>query len=190
MKVSYKLLNCVLVVTLAGIVKNVLPVAGNTQVAQMQKTTVKATIPLALPITADVMLKNGKSMTGKLSGFNPNKQTIQISRAGDPRLVQIAQMQRISFRRDALVYTSDGERVIRGDDNAKAVPRFWKNIPLNALQLTGLNQEQASVDLTDVMSPKRLRGIRAVAKKSLYVIDEIQFEPASKMTIKVTPIDL
>lgn len=190
MKVSYKLLACVLVVTLAGTIKDVLPVTGNTQVAQVQKATVNATIPLALPITADVVLKNGSSMTGKLTAFDSNKTTIQISRNQDSSSVQIAQIEKITFRPEALAYTSDGQRVIRGDDDAKAVPRFWKNISLNAFQLKKPNQGQASVDLTNVMSPKQLRGIRAVAKKSLYVTDEIQFEPASKMTIKVTPIDL
>lgn len=189
MKVSYKLLICAVVVAFTVVIQDVLPVTGNIQVAQVQKSTVNTTIPLALPITADVVLKDGNSMTGKLTEFDSNKQTVEISRNQDSRLVQISQIQQIKFRREALFYTSDGQRVIRGDDKAKDVTSSWKNIPLNAFQLQEPNLGQASVDLTSVMSGTQLRGIRAVAKKSLYVTEEIQFEPTSKMTIKVTPID-
>lgn len=101
MKVSYKLLTCAVVVAFTVVIKDVLPVTGNTQVAQVQKSTVNTVIPLALPITADVVLKDGKSMTGKLTEFDLNKQTIQISRNQDSRLVQLSQIQQIKFRREA-----------------------------------------------------------------------------------------
>jgi len=39
------------------------------------------------------------------------------------------------------------------------------------------------------MKPIEVKGIQSVAVKSVYVIDEIQFQPAGKMTIKVTPSD-
>lgn len=187
MKVFFKTLIFALVLTVAGTGENVQAVIGTIQIAQTQKAAVNAPIPLALPSTADVVLKNGSSMTGQVTAFDPNKQIIQISRSRVSRSLQIAQIKQVTFKRDGLVYTSDGRRVIRGEDNSQAQQSTWKNIPLNAFRF--LNPRQASVDLATLMNPRDIRGIRGVAVKSLYVADEIQFQTAGKMTIKVTPTD-
>lgn len=191
MKVFFKTLSLVLVVALAGTVENVRAVTGTIEIAQMQKAVNNKPIPLALPLIADVVLKDNKSsMTGMVTALDSKGQTIQISRNGDSRPLQIAQIQKITFRRDALVYRGDGRQVIRGEDNAQAKQSTWSGIPLNAFQLLNSKLGQASVDLATVMNPRQLRPIRSVAVKSTYVADEIQFEPAGKMTIKVTPTDL
>lgn len=190
MRVLFKTLIFALVLAGAGTVENVQVVTG-TQIAQAQKA-VRAPIPLAIPTTADVILKNGSSMTGQIIAFDPNKQIIQISRSRVSRSLQIAQIQRVTFKKqDAIVYTSDGKpMVIRGDDNSQAQQSIWKNIPLNAFWFLNASRGQASVDLATIMNPRDIRGIKGVAAKSLYVADEIQFQTAGKMTIKVTPTDL
>jgi arginine repressor len=188
MRVLFKTLIFALVLAGAGTVENVQAVTG-TPIAQAQKA-VKAPIPLALPTTADVVLKNGSSMTGQIIAFDPNKQVIQISRSRVSRSLQVAQIQRVTFKRDGIVYTSDGKRVIRGDDNSQAQQSIWKNIPLNAFSFINISRGQASVDLATIMNARDIRGIKGVAAKSLYVADEIQFQPTGKMTIKVTPTDL
>jgi small nuclear ribonucleoprotein (snRNP)-like protein len=189
MKVFFKTLIFASVLTVAGTVENVQAVIGTIQIAQTQKAAVNAPIPLALPTTADVVLKNGSSMTGQVTAFDPNKQIIQISRSSVSRSLQIAQIKQVTFKRDGLVYTSDGRRVIRGEDNSQAQQSTWKNIPLNAFRFLNPSRGQASVDLATLMNPRDIRGIRGVAVKSLYVADEIQFQTAGKMTIKVTPTD-
>ncbi|MBW4595784.1 MAG: hypothetical protein KME46_23485 [Brasilonema angustatum HA4187-MV1] len=189
MKVFFKTLSLALVVALAGTVENVKAVSGTVEIAQTQKATNNKPIPLALPTTANVVLKNRSSMTGKVTAFDSKGQTIQISGNSDSRTLQIAQIQRVTFRRDALVHDSDGQQVIRGEDNAQAKQSTWSGIPLNAFQLLDSKLGQASVDLATVMNHRQMRPIQSVAVKSLYVADEIQFEPAGKMTIKVTPSD-
>jgi small nuclear ribonucleoprotein (snRNP)-like protein len=190
MKVFFKTLIFASVLTVAGTVENVQAVIGTIQIAQTQKAAVNAPIPLALPTTADVVLKNGSSMTGQVTAFDPNKQIIQISRSSVSRSLQIAQIQRVIFKRDGIVYTSDGRQLpIRGEDNSQAQQSIWKNIPLNAFRFLNPSRGQASVDLATLMNPRDIRGIRGVAVKSLYVADEIQFQTAGKMTIKVTPTD-
>jgi arginine repressor len=189
MRVLFKTLIFALVLAGAGTMENLRVMTG-TSIAQAQKVAVKAPIPLALPTTADVALKNGSSMTGQIIAFDPNKQVIQISRSRVSRSLQIAQIQRVTFKRDGIVYTSDGKRVIRGDDNSQAQQSIWKNIPLNAFRFINTSRGQASVDLATIMNPRDIRGIKGVAAKSLYVADEIQFQTTGKMTIKVTPTDL
>ncbi|MBH8575821.1 hypothetical protein I8752_23030 [Nostocaceae cyanobacterium CENA369] len=189
MKVFFKTLSLALVVALAGTVGDVQAVTSTTEIAQTQKAANNKPIPLALPDTVDVVLKNTSSVTGKVTAFDSKGQTIQISRNSDSRSLQIAQIQQVTFRRGSLVYRSDGRLVIRGDDHAHAKQSTWSGIPLNAFQLVDSKLGQANVDLATVMNQQRLRSIRSVAVKSLYVADEIQFEPTGKMTIKVTPTD-
>ena len=189
MKVFFKTLSLALVVALAGTVENVQAVTSTTKIAQTQKTANNKPIRLALPDTADVVLKNGSSVTGKVTAFDSKGQTIQISRNSDSRPLQIAQIQQLTFRQNSLVHHSNGRLVIRGDDNAHAEQSSWSDIPLNAFKLVDSKLGQANVDLATVMNQQRLHSIRSVAVKSLYVADEIQFKPAGKMTIKVTPTD-
>ncbi|BAY46148.1 hypothetical protein SAMD00079811_37560 [Scytonema sp. HK-05] len=134
-------------------------------------------------------LKDGKSITGQLTDFNSKNQKIQISHAGTARSLQLTQVQRISFRKDALVYTNDGQRVIRGEDKAKATQSVWEDIPVDAFRLVKPKQGLASVELSKIMNQKQLRGIWGVAQDSLYVVDEMEFQPTKKITIKVTPTD-
>ena len=191
MKVFFKTLSLVLVVAFAGTVENVQAMTSTAKIAQTQKTTNNKPIPLALPDTADVVLNDKSSLTGTVTAFDSKGQTIQISGNGDSRSLKIAQIQKLTFRRDALVYRCNDhcQQVIRGEDNAQATQSIWSDIPLNAFQLLDSKLGQASVDLTTVMNHRKLLPIRSVAVKSVYVVDEIKFEPAAKMTIKVTPTD-
>jgi hypothetical protein len=166
-------------------------VTGAIQIAQAQKTVNNKPIPLALPTIADIKLRNGSSITGRIAAFDSKGQTIQVSRGNDSSSLPVAQVQQITFSKDkqALVYTDTGKLIIRGEDNAKAKQSTWSGIPLQSFQLLNPTQGQASVDLATVIEQRQLRQIRSVAVKSLYVADEILFEPAGKMTIKVTPTD-
>lgn len=164
-------------------------VTNPTKVAQAPNALAQATIPVVLPATVNLVLKNQSSMTGQLTAFDTKGKTLQISHSRDSRTVQIAQVQELHFRREALVYDSTGKIVIRGDDAAVAKQSTWQNIPLQAFELKNPKLGQAQVTLAGVLTPTQLRGISVVAAKSLYVVDEIQFQPAGKMTIRVTPTD-
>lgn len=158
------------------------------RVAQAQKAE-NATIPVSLPTTATIHLKDGRSMTAQLTAFSSGQKTLQVSRSGASRAISLAQVQKVIFPRNALAYRSDGSLIIRGEDPAQAKPRTWSNVPLNAFQLKDPKLGQAQVNLAGVLRPLELKGIRAVAVKSVYVVDEIQFPSAGKMVLKVTPSD-
>ncbi|MDZ8050589.1 MAG: hypothetical protein RMX63_03920 [Aulosira sp. ZfuCHP01] len=191
MKTLLRTLSFALVVALAVIVANIPAVTGTMEIAQAQKAVNNKPIDLALPTIAQVLLKNGSSLTGGVTAFDSKGQKIQFSHSGDSRSFPVAQVKQITFSKDkdALVYTSTGEVVIRGENNAQAKQSTWSGIPLQGFKLVNPKFGQASVNLATVKTPKELRQIQSVAVKSLYVADEIEFTPAGKMTIKVTPID-
>ena len=188
-KVFIKLLAVVLVAAFAKTAYQAQAVSSSTEIAQASSPLANAAIAVTLPTTVNLVLKNESSMTGQLTAFDSKGQTLQISRSGNSRTVQIAQIQRLNFRQDALVYDGTGKLVIRGDDTAVAKQSTWQNIPLQAFELKDPKLGQAQVTLAGVLKPTQLRGIRAVAAKSLYVVNEIQFQPAGKMTIEVMPTD-
>ncbi|NJK52753.1 MAG: hypothetical protein HC936_07870 [Leptolyngbyaceae cyanobacterium SU_3_3] len=93
------------------------------------------------------------------------------------------------FDRKALAYRSDGKLIIRGEDTAQAKQSTWQNIALNAFQIKDAKLGQAQVNLKGILPSLQVRDIQSIAKDSVYVVDEIQFQPAGKLTIKVTPSD-
>jgi hypothetical protein len=191
MKVLLNTLTFALVVALAAAVANVPAVTGTMEIAQSQKAVNNKPIDLALPTIANVLLKNGSSLTARVTAFDSKGQKIQFSLSGDSRSFLVAEVKQITFRKDknSLVYTSKGELVIRGENSAKATQSTWLGIPLQAFELIDPKLGQASLNLATVKNQKEMRQIRSVAKNSLYVADEIEFTSAGKMTIKVTPID-
>ena len=185
-----------LVVAVTGIAESIKPVTANIQLAQTstQATTTVKNLPisLALPTMADIKLKNGESMTSaRVSGFDSKGQKIEFSRGKKSKLLSVTEVKQIVFKKDkgALVYTYTGEIVIRGKDNSKATQSVWSDIPLEAFELFDPQKGQARVNLATVKNPKELKQIDAVARKSLYIADEIEFSSKGKMTIKVTPVD-
>ena len=182
-----------LVVAVTGIAESIKPVTANIQLAQTSTqvtTTVKnSPISLALPTMADIKLKNGESMTARVSRFDPQGQKIEFSRGKKSKLLSVTEVQQIVFKTGSLVYIGTGEIVIRGEDKSKATQSVWSDIPLEAFELFDPQKGQARVNLATVKNPKELKQIDAVARKSLYIADEIEFSSKGKMTIKVTPVD-
>jgi hypothetical protein len=195
MKIVSKTLSLMLVVAVAGITESIKPVTANIQLAQTSTqvtTTVKnPPISLALPTMADITLKNGESMTARVSRFDPKGQKIEFSRGKKSKLLSVTEVQQIVFKKnkESLVYISTGAIVIRGKDHSKATQSVWLDIPLEAFELFDPQKGQARVNLATVKKPKELKQIDAVARKSLYIADEIEFSSKGKMTIKVTPVD-
>ncbi len=147
--------------------------------------TVNTIIPVALPINAMVWLKAGGVTTGQVKGFDAKQQSLTLGKES----IQLAQIGKVTFDGKALAYQSDGTRVIRGPDTAKAEQSVWTDVLLSAFQLKDPKLGQALVNLAGIIEPKQLRGIQSVAKNSVYLVDEIQFQPTGTMTILVTPAD-
>ena len=161
------------------------PMAPTLELAQAPQA-INVLIPVALPVSAKVWLKAGGTTTGQVTGFDAQRQVLTLGGEAIP----VARIGKVAFDRKALAYTSDGKPLkIRGEDNAKAKPSAWSNLALNAFQLKDARLGQALVNLAGAMQPTQLRGIRSVAVRSVYVVDEIQFQGAGKMTIRVMPSD-
>jgi len=161
-----------------------LSIAPPFELAQAPKT-VNTKVSVALPVSAKVWLKAGGTTTGQVNGFDAKQQVLTLG----GEAIQLAKISKVAFDRKALAYRSDGTLVIRGEDTAKAKQSTWQNLALSAFQVKSPKLGQAEINLDGVMKPIEVKGIQSVAVKSIYVIDEIQFQPAGKMTIKVTPSD-
>ncbi|MCC3438218.1 MAG: hypothetical protein EAZ39_28060 [Oscillatoriales cyanobacterium] len=154
------------------------------KLAQVQKA-VDGVIAVSLPEEATVYLKNKVSMTGKVTGLN--SKSLEVSRDGDSRSVEISQVQRVEFKRDALVYSNDGNRRIRGENQKLLTPPPWEKVPLGAFQTLNPQKGLITVDLRGVLPPQRLRGVVSMAIASDYIVDEIMFTSTERVTVKVTP---
>jgi hypothetical protein len=141
-------------------------------------------VSVSLPLDATIWLRAGGSKSGQMKDFNSRKKVLTINETS----IQLTEISTIKFSNTALVYTSDGVKKIRGEDE-KGKPRLWPNIPLNAFQFQNSNLGQAQINLAGIMDSNRLRNIQSVIQKSIYVVNEIQFESTEKMTITVTRID-
>lgn len=158
------------------------PVRPSPQISKVQDNT---TISVALPVNAKVQLKTGTTLgKGKVKGFDAKQQTLTLEEESIP----LAQIEKVTFDDKALAYQSDGKLVIRGPDTAKAKQSTW-SVLLSAFQLNDPKLGKAQVDLTGILKPSELRGIQSIAKNSVYLVDEMQFQPTGKITIKVTPTD-
>jgi hypothetical protein len=157
------------------------PVKPTPQISKVQETD-NTTIPVALPVNAKVQLKTGITLgKAKVTGFDAKQQTLTLEEESIP----LTKIEKVIFDDKALAYRSDGKIVIRGEDTAKGKPSTW-SVLLSAFKLNDSKLGQAQVNLIGVPD---LKGIRSVAKNSVYVVNEIQFQPTGKMTITVTPAD-
>jgi hypothetical protein len=159
-------------------------VIPTSEISKSQET-VNTIIPVSLPINATVSLKAGGATTGQVKGFDAKQQSLTLGEES----IQFSQIGKVIFDSKALAYRSDGTKVIRGEDLAKPEKSTWQNVSLSAFQLKDPKLGQAQVNLAGIIKPLELRSVLSVAVKSVYVVDEMQFQPPGKMMIKVTPAD-
>ncbi|BAZ23774.1 hypothetical protein NIES4073_46630 [Kalymmatonema gypsitolerans NIES-4073] len=154
--------------------------------AQVQPVAVS----VALPELADVSLKGGKSLSGRVTAIDPSTQTLSMQRSGKTLPVPLKEVEKVVFRNGATVYRTDGQQIIRGErDRPRGQQVLWNGLPLSTFTIKNANQGLAVVNLEPpVLSPERLLGIRSVARDRQYVLDEMQFNLQQKtMSIRATP---
>jgi hypothetical protein len=168
-----------------GLKKKQFPVMPTPGISKEQEN-INTLIPVVLPTNAKVLLKVGGLTAGQVKGFDAKQQTLTLEEESIP----LAQIEKVIFDDKPLAYRSDETRVIRGEDTAKAKQSIWQNVLLSKFQLKDPKLGKAQVNLAGVIKPLELRSIQSVAKNSVYLVDEILFQPTGKMmTIKVTPSD-
>jgi len=194
MKSYFKILFVVVVATVTGLVANSEAVTGqnveqkNLLLTQAQVQPVAVSV--ALPELADVSLKGGKSLSGRVTAIDSSGQTLSMQRSGKTLPVPLKQVEKVVFRNGATVYRTDGQQIIRGErDRPKGQQVTWNNLPLGTFTIKNATQGLAVVNLVPpVVSPERLIGVQSVAKDRQYVVDEMQFNLQQKtMSIRATP---
>ncbi len=147
-------------------------------------------IPVFLPNLANVLLKGGSSMSGRLTAIDPQAQQIKLELSGESAMVAIADIEKVEFRGEVILGcgNSDCQIVIRGDEyetSAGNNQQTWSE-PLTNFSVINPSAGEAQIKLTSP-SELELRGILAVAASSSYVVDEIQFDSSGMITLKATP---
>ncbi|MEO0969558.1 MAG: hypothetical protein AAFX80_14830 [Cyanobacteria bacterium J06639_18] len=159
-------------------------------VTQAQAKVKPIAIDVALPELADISLKGGGSVGGRVTAIDPSGQTLSMQRGGKTRSFNLQKVEKIVFRNSATAYRTDGRLIYRGERNRpKGQQVNWNGVRLTTFIIKNANQGLAVVNLQPpVVSQERLRGIQSVARDRQYVLDEMQFNLQQKtMSIRATP---
>lgn len=151
-------------------------------------------IPVALPIKAQIEMKGGGRRDGKVVQIDEKEQKLWIQGAVDKKSLPLSQVEKIVFPNNAVVYRASGGPIVRGELPPAGRTETWRGIPMNAFRLLNPpDKGQAELNLGSVVSADKLDGIRSVIvgngkNTRQFVVDEMQFDVQKKtMTIKATP---
>jgi hypothetical protein len=151
----------------------------------------KTPVKVALPTLAQVFLKGNSSKIGQVIVIDSQGQKLVLKhQSGQTLSVPLSQVEKVVFKDGNVFYRSDGRMAMRGNGNEPVGKQdSWVNIPLNDFKLGDANKGQGVVTLgPPVVDEDKLEGIRLVARNSLFVVDEMQFNlPKKTMMIKATP---
>jgi hypothetical protein len=192
MKVFFKVLVFTLLPSATGLVGSASqPPSHHNSLAQAQNVLGQnSPIPVFLPNKAEVTLKKGGSMSGKLTAIAPQAQQIKLELSGESAMVAIADIEKVVFEGEVILGcgNSNCQIVIRGDGDEASTnnnQKTWRE-PLTNFRVIDPSKGKAQIQLTSL--PKlELQGIRAVAASSSYVVEEIQFDSSEMITLKVIP---
>lgn len=192
MKVFFKVLVFTLLASATGLAGSAFqPPSHQNSLAQAQNVPGQnSPIPVFLPNLANVILKRGSSMSGRLTAIAPQAQQINLELSGESTTVPIADIEKVEFEGEVILGcgNSDCKIVIRGDEDETSPgnnQKTWSE-PLTNFKVIDPSTGEAQIELTSL--PKlELQGILAVAASSSYVVDEIQFDSSGMITLKVIP---
>jgi hypothetical protein len=169
-----------------GLSQAQLTVAPTSKASQPQNSPKKkTTVLVSLPLSAAIWLRNGNSTRGQIKGFDSKQKILKLG----SEIIQLANIDKVIFDSKAPVYGSDGKLVFRGGNKVEVKQQSWQNIPLSSFEFENPDKGLAQVNLSGVLKPIIIKGILSVAVTSKYVVDEIGFPSADKMTLKATPTE-
>lgn len=167
------------------------PPSHHNKLAQVQNVAKQdSSIAVFLPQGANVVLKKGISMSGRLTEIDPQGQRIKLELSGESTTVEIAEIERIKFKGEVTLSCGnpDCKIVIRGDKDKTSAgnnDKIWSE-PLTNFRVINPSKGEAQLKLTSL--PKlALQGIRSVAVSSSYVVDEIRFDDSGQIILNATP---
>ncbi|BBD61593.1 hypothetical protein NIES2109_44260 [Nostoc sp. HK-01] len=173
--------------TISAIAKEVK--TGNLLIAQTPAKSQVIALPIALPDSADISLKDGESVSGRVIKVDPQGQTLTIQRSSKTRSIPLNKIDKVLFKNAAAYVTRVYPRMRGERKRPIGKPITWNGVPLNTFTIKNPVKGEAEVTLAPpVVSRAGLLGIQSVAKDRQYVVDQIQFNPQKRtMTIQATP---
>ncbi|TYT71820.1 hypothetical protein [Microcystis aeruginosa] len=150
-------------------------------------------IPVFIPDNTKVSLKNGTSLSGRLIKFDSQAKTIALGRESKTKEVAMKEIKQIEFQGKVIIIESRYpvisqppliRRSIQTSHQQQNRER-WQE-PLQNFRIVDVNQGKAEVTLTS-LNPRHIGYISDVLRNSLYVVEEIKFNPSDKIEIQVNP---
>ena len=167
------------------------PPSHQNSLAQVQNVSRQnSPIPIFLPNKAEVTLKGGGSMSGRLTAIDSQAQQIKLELSGESATVALAEIEKVQFKGEVILRcgNSDCKIVIRGDKDKTSAgnnQKTWSE-PLTNFRVINPSKGEAQLKLTSVPNSE-LRGILSVAASSSYVANEIRFDSSRIITLEATP---
>ena len=185
MKKLYPIITATSLVFIASLAGYHLPATGD--LSPVKK------IPVFIPDDTKVSLKNGTSLSGRLIKFDSQAKTIALGRESKTKEVAMKEIKQIEFQGKVIIRESRSPVIsqpplIRGSiqtSHQQQNRERWQE-PLQNFRIVDVNQGKAEVTLTS-LNPRHIGYISDVLRNSLYVVEEIKFNPSDKIEIQVNP---
>ena len=181
----FKIMTITSLIALMGLVGNPLAVQSRPVLTVAQGTKAGSQIPVFLPDSVNVKLKDGASLSGRVTDFNSKMKKVTITNGPDSQTVAIKDIDVVSFQ-GKVILRNNKAIVIRGDDSPKSPNQNGKVFkePLQNFQIVDATKGEARVTITNSLERK---GVQSVAQSSSYVVKQISFDSSDKIQIQVIP---
>jgi small nuclear ribonucleoprotein (snRNP)-like protein len=181
----FKIMTITSLIALTGLVGNPLAVKSYPVLTVAQGTKAGSHIPVFLPDSVNVKLKDGASLSGRVTNFDAKAKKVTITNGSDSKPVAIKDIDVVSFQ-GKVILRNNREIVIRGDNSQKSSNQNGKIFkePLQNFQIVDATKGEARVTITNSLERK---GVQSVAQNSSYVVEEIRFDSSDKIQIQVIP---
>ena len=186
----FKIITITSLIALTGLVSNPLAVQSHPVLTVAQGTKTGSQIPVFLPDSVNVELKNGDSLSGRVTNFDATAKKVIIAKGLESRTVAIKDIDVILFKGEVIL-RNNRRIVIRGVDGQKS-PNQNEEIFKESLQnfkIVDTTKGEARVTITSITDPLKLKGIMDNVKgvNISYVVEQIRFDSPDKIQIQVTP---
>ena len=157
---------------------------GNVTSSVSSTSPGKTEVNLSMPDSGRVTLVNSDVLRGKIS-IDAGRQ-VTVKAGGSEKSIPFDKLGRVTPDKDAPVYSSKGDIVIRGD--APQSTPVTNKIEVSWADFAIVNPAGRQIQV--MLPTKGNEGLISVAQDNQYVVEEIVFDPQrQKMTIQVTPYD-
>lgn len=147
--------------------------------AQAQTTQVQTqAILVLLPSYTQIILRDGSSMSGNLTGFDVSSQQLTLSRGDRSQSVLFTQVERVTFQTDDSGVPGRGVPPIRGER------RTWSGVPVNNFRILNASQGQAEIRLP-LSIDSRISSDHGV----VYALEEFSFSSENELDIGIIVLE-